>query len=118
MMTLQRTSTLNDQPYCTVIVMSKVVRHGEDGVGFVFVPVDTASANYKDGPGATAADRRTLDRFLELLEDDQGCVSLGLVAALALLLSLASHWTRDAAMLIASAITLLHWPLRASARSR
>jgi hypothetical protein len=70
MMTLQRTSTTSDQPECTVIVMSKVVRQGDDGVGFAFVPVETSASSHPTGPGSHAADRKTLDKFLQLLDLD------------------------------------------------
>lgn len=68
MMTLQRTSTKITQPQCSVIVMSKVVRHGDDGVGFEFVPVEGQPS--RRGPGSRPADRKTLDRFLELVKSD------------------------------------------------
>jgi hypothetical protein len=69
MMTLQRTSSESVKADCSVIVMSKVIRYGEDGVGFAFVPVDP-TPNVQPGPGAHAADKRTLDKFLHLLESD------------------------------------------------
>lgn len=69
MMTLQRTSTDPDRPDCSVIVMSKVIRHGEDGVGFAFLPVEATGS--PAGPGSHAADRKTLDKFLDLAKSDQ-----------------------------------------------
>lgn len=69
MMTLQRTSTDPQRPDCSVIVMSKVIHHGEDGVGFAFVPMESAGS--PAGPGSHAADRRTLDKFLHLVKSDQ-----------------------------------------------
>jgi hypothetical protein len=68
MMTLQRTGAIADQPNCSVIVMSKVIRHGEDGVGFSFVPIETQSPS--DGPGSHPANRKTLDKFLHLVASD------------------------------------------------
>jgi hypothetical protein len=68
MMTLQRTSPDPNRPECSVIVMSKVIHHGEDGVGFAFVPVESSGA--PAGPGSNAADRRTLDKFLHLVKSD------------------------------------------------
>jgi hypothetical protein len=68
MMTLQRTSSDPERPDCSVIVMSKVIHHEEDGVGFAFIPVETAGA--PAGPGSHAADRRTLDKFLHLVKSD------------------------------------------------
>jgi hypothetical protein len=67
MMTLQRTRRESDKPDCIVIAMSKVVRLGQDGVGLVFVPT---APMHESGPGSRAADRKTLDKFLKLLEDD------------------------------------------------
>ena len=70
MMTLQRTSGDASPADCSVIVMSKVIRYGEDGVGFAFIPVESSSPGQKPGPGAHAADRKTLDKFLHLLRRD------------------------------------------------
>lgn len=69
MMTLQRTGTKAGQPHCSVIAMSKVIRHGDDGVGFSFIPVEVHSSTTK-GPGSHAADRKTLDKFLQLVAAD------------------------------------------------
>jgi hypothetical protein len=66
MMTLQRTRGEALKRDCSLIVMSKVVRHGEDGVGFEFIPIETSGP----GPQSQAADRKTLDRFLHLLASD------------------------------------------------
>jgi hypothetical protein len=70
MMTLQRTSVTPRQPHFSVIVMSKVVRHGVDGVGFEFVPVESTASGAKSGPGSHPADRKTLDKFLHLVKAD------------------------------------------------
>jgi hypothetical protein len=67
MMTLQRTRGEALRRDCSLIVMSKVIRHGEDGVGFEFIPVGTSG---RPGPQSQAADRKTLDRFLHLLASD------------------------------------------------
>lgn len=69
MMTLQRTSMDPDTPGCSVIAMSKVIHHGEDGVGLAFIPVESSGA--PAGPGSHAADRRTLDKFLHLVKSDE-----------------------------------------------
>ena len=71
MMTLQRTGSDPSRADYTVIVMSKVVRHGEDGVGFSFIPVDNPSSAGTAGPGSQPADRKTLDKFLELINSGQ-----------------------------------------------
>lgn len=69
MMTLQRTKE-SARPDCTVIVMSKVIRHGEDGVGFRFLPVEAPARGRQSGPVSNAADKRTLTKFLQLLVAD------------------------------------------------
>lgn len=71
MMTLQRTTSESDRAEGSIIVMSKVVRHGEDGVGFAFVPVESASPGQQPGPGSHAADKKTLDKFLQILASDR-----------------------------------------------
>ncbi|MGB7189963.1 MAG: PilZ domain-containing protein [Acidobacteriaceae bacterium] len=70
MITLQRTRTESSRPDSSLIVMSKVVHHGEDGVGFSFIPVEASSSDQRSQPGSHAADRRTLDRFLRSLASD------------------------------------------------
>lgn len=95
MMTLQRTKSGAEQSECSVIVMSKVVRYGEDGVGFAFVPVETATPGQQPGPGSHAADRRTLDKFLDLLKSDAGYAHLGYILLLLLPLLAVSHALRD-----------------------
>lgn len=72
MVTLQRTEphpSRSDTP--SIIVMAKVIHHGEDGVGFNFIPVDNASLGQKPGYGSHAADRKSLDRFLQHLASDR-----------------------------------------------
>jgi hypothetical protein len=71
MITLQRTKTDATLPDCSVIVMSKVVRHEQDGVGFAFIPVESTPPGQQPGTGSHAADRKTLDRFLQRLERDR-----------------------------------------------
>src|SRR5579875_12697 len=63
MMTLQCTGRDPALANCTLIVMSKVIRHGEDGVGFSFVLVDSPSQENPLGPVSQPADRKTLDKF-------------------------------------------------------
>lgn len=70
MVTLQRTRTDAARSDSSLIVMSKVIHHGDDGVGFAFIPVEIAPDGQKAGTGSHAADRRTLDRFLRTLAAD------------------------------------------------
>ncbi|HUY82420.1 MAG TPA: PilZ domain-containing protein [Acidobacteriaceae bacterium] len=76
MMTLQRTGSDPDLANCTIIVMSKVIRHGEDGVGFCFILVDNPASERQPGPISQPADRKTLDKFLELINSDQDYLRL------------------------------------------
>lgn len=71
MITLQRTKTDSDRPDSSLIVMSKVVHHGKDGVGFIFVPVENATPGQQPRPGTHAADKKTLDRFLHRIASDR-----------------------------------------------
>ncbi|MFZ0662119.1 MAG: PilZ domain-containing protein [Acidobacteriaceae bacterium] len=71
MVTLQRTKTDAALPDCSVIVMSKVVHHGQDGVGFAFLPVESATPGQQPGTGSHAADRKALDRFLRRVAADR-----------------------------------------------
>ncbi|HEU4982153.1 MAG TPA: PilZ domain-containing protein [Acidobacteriaceae bacterium] len=71
MITLQRTKAEADRPDCSLIVMAKVVHHGGDGVGFTFLPVDSATPGQRPRPGSHAADRKTLEKFLQRLAADR-----------------------------------------------
>lgn len=71
MVTLQRTRTDSDRSDASIIVMSKVIHHGDGGVGFIFIPVENAALGQKPGYGSHAADRKTLDRFLQRLKSDR-----------------------------------------------
>jgi hypothetical protein len=103
MMTLQRTSTDSTRADCSVIVMSKVVRYGDDGVGFVFVPIESpnSNSNSHSGPGSHPADRKTLDKFLHLLESDPGYAVFGYLLLLLLVLFAATYGIKGGAFAIA-----------------
>ena len=78
-MTLQRSdivhSDVNGDNY--ISVLSKVVRPGEDGVGFAFVPLETKGSSKKDvSPRSRPVGRKALYRFLEQLNLDQGCPAI------------------------------------------
>ncbi len=102
MMTLQRTGADSSLADCSVIVMSKVVRYGEDGVGFTFIPIENSAAGQQYGPVSQAADRRTLDTFLELVESTYGFARLEYVILLLLLLLPLIHGLRDAALAVSA----------------
>lgn len=88
--TLRRIYSDSDHPECSVIVMSKVVRYGEDGVGFAFIPVDTARSGQQPESGRSTADRKALDRFLQLLREDAGYIHLGPALILLLIIAVAT----------------------------
>jgi Flp pilus assembly protein TadG len=74
-MTLQRSDIVhrdvNGDNY--ISVLSRVVRPGEDGVGFAFVPLETKGSRKKDvSPRSRPVGRKALYRFLERLNLDQG----------------------------------------------
>jgi PilZ domain len=67
MMTLQRTGRDPMLADCSIIVMSKVIRYGDDGVGFSFILIENPTSAHQPGPVAQPADRKRLDRFLEMI---------------------------------------------------
>lgn len=71
MVTLQRTESDSSRSDASIIVMAKVIHHGDDGVGFNFIPIDNASFGQRPGYGSHAADRKSLDRFLQHLSSDR-----------------------------------------------
>jgi hypothetical protein len=116
MMTLQRTSGISELPNHTIIVLSKVIRHAEDGVGFSFIPVEPVTPGKPTGPGASAADKRSLNKFLQILESDEGSASFGQVLFLAPLLLIPTHGIREAVLVLVSLVGLIFAagpPLRA-----
>lgn len=64
MMTIQRMDEDVDAADRSVAVHAKVVRWGEDGVGFAFALLDSRSGNQ-------LADRKALVRFLQTLKPDE-----------------------------------------------
>jgi Flp pilus assembly protein TadG len=81
-MTLQRTAaakeSLDAEHY--ISVMSKVVRLGEDGVGFAFVPLEAKGSDSAKAARNKPADKRGLSRFLDHLKSDQGHAVIGYTA--------------------------------------
>jgi hypothetical protein len=68
-MTLQRTSKthVNSTTDHHISVMSKVIRLGEDGVGFAFMPFDA-----HEGLQSRPVGKREIGKFLEQLKSDRG----------------------------------------------
>jgi hypothetical protein len=79
-MTLQRTDIAHGNPGMEphIPVLSKVVRLDEDGVGFVFVPLDAHAGSLKSRP----VDQTTLNRFLEQVKMDRGHAIIGYIEAI------------------------------------
>jgi Flp pilus assembly protein TadG len=71
MVSLQREDVSEEDPDRCLIVKAKVVRTGDDGVGFTFVTPDDperiSRENLQDG-----ADKKTIDRFLRQLSSERG----------------------------------------------
>lgn len=85
-MTLQRsdTGTVNPSGEHYVSVQSKVVRLGEDGVGFAFIPVESKRSDVAQTSKRVqtsknkVADKQALRKFLDHLKLDDGYVMIGL----------------------------------------
>ncbi|HEV2462640.1 MAG TPA: PilZ domain-containing protein [Acidobacteriaceae bacterium] len=69
-MTLQRTANYTGMNHNSVVALSRVIHHGEDGVGFAFVPVEQATLSQLPPEGSNAANRKALDEFLHRLSRD------------------------------------------------
>jgi Flp pilus assembly protein TadG len=78
-MTLQRTDAPNGNTDTDnyISVLSKVVRLGEDGVGFAFVPLETKSSNKVNALKTEPVGRKALGKFLEQFKLEQGCATIG-----------------------------------------
>jgi Flp pilus assembly protein TadG len=78
--TLQRTDVTdaNTSSDGYISVLSKVIRTGEDGVGFAFVPSPDRGSNQTDGRKRGFIGKKSLDRFVEKLKSDQGHVAIGI----------------------------------------
>jgi hypothetical protein len=78
--TLQRTDIpdANTSSEGYISVMSKVIRMGEDGVGFAFVPSPGKDADRAEGRKRGFIGKKSLDRFVEKLKSDQGHVTIGI----------------------------------------
>jgi hypothetical protein len=77
-MTLQRTDVAspNSSGEHYVAVLSKVVRLGDDGVGFAFVPLETHSSG-QAALKSNLVGTKALANFLEQLKQDQGHLIIG-----------------------------------------
>jgi hypothetical protein len=80
-MTLQRTdipdANASSEGYITVL--SKVIRMGEDGVGFEFIP-QPESSGQAESRTRESAGKKALGRFIERLKSDQGHVIIWFTA--------------------------------------
>jgi hypothetical protein len=71
-MTLQRTGTAPEDPERAIAVNARVVRAGEDGVGFEFILSESNIQPWRQpGMPATLVDRKRLRYFLERLQEEK-----------------------------------------------
>jgi len=66
--TLQRAGTGESDPAASIIMESKVVRSGPDGVGFAFVLPERATPESDDAQLEGWGDKDALERFLQSLK--------------------------------------------------
>lgn len=85
MMTLQRTECAVNDPDRSIAVLAKVVRVGEDGVGFQFAPREKYPSGQDQNTERQGADQETISRFIEQLLKDKGQALLEYVLVLPLL---------------------------------
>ena len=81
-MTLQRTDIedAKTHPEGYIIVPSKVIRLGADGVAFEFVPHSDKASSDTNGRTRGSTGRKALGRFIERLKSDQGHAVIGHIA--------------------------------------
>jgi hypothetical protein len=76
-MTLQKTAVAGDSPELYIAVQTRVVRSGEDGVGFAFVLLEPQGADRRESLLSRPVGKRALESFLHQLMLDQGHVTIG-----------------------------------------
>lgn len=76
-MTLQKTAVAGSAPELYIAVQTKVIRLGDDGVGFVFVQLEPHGADSGEGSSSKPVGKRALERFLDQLKSEQGHVRIG-----------------------------------------
>jgi Flp pilus assembly protein TadG len=89
-MTLQRTDTGDSSPGRSIAVQSRVIRSDADGVGLAFVLPTTRSGTEESRRVQSlvmngAADRKTLDQFLQMLRASKGQALIEYILVLPLL---------------------------------
>jgi Putative Flp pilus-assembly TadE/G-like len=81
-MTLQKTATQSGEsgakPHLNV--MSMVIRQGEDGIGFAFLPQEPKDSDQEQSSGNKPAGRKAIGRFLEEINSEEGHMNLSLKA--------------------------------------
>jgi hypothetical protein len=65
MLTLQKKDTPEGEPNRSIIIQTKAVRHGEDGVGLLFVFSESNDSRRGENLLKSGADRKSLDKFLK-----------------------------------------------------
>jgi Flp pilus assembly protein TadG len=88
MITLQRADAADTDPYRSIIVKTKVVRLGTDGVGLAFVIPEKREQNPARGALPGGSDRKTFQRFLNRLGQNQGQALIEYVLVLPIVLLL------------------------------
>jgi hypothetical protein len=72
MMSLQKKDAPEDDPDRTIIIQTRAVRRGEDGVGLVFVPSNSNDSRRGENLLKSGADRKSLERFLAGFRTESG----------------------------------------------
>ena len=80
MMTLQKRGEPVDSPDRSIAVQSRAVRWGEDGVGLQFVLPDPKDRKRGKNLLEEGVDRRTLERFLEGFQSENGSARVDRIA--------------------------------------
>jgi Putative Flp pilus-assembly TadE/G-like len=81
-MTLQRTDIedAKTHPEGYIMVPSKVIRLGTDGVAFEFVPQSDKASSDTNGRTRRSTGRKAMGKFIERLKSDQGHAMIGYIA--------------------------------------
>ena len=80
-MTLQKSAVAGKKPELYIAVQTKVVRLGEDGVGFTFLNLESHDPTQKEALAAGPVGKKALDRFLDQVLSDQGHIFIGTARA-------------------------------------
>lgn len=76
-MTLQKTAVAVGRPELYIAVQTKVIRLGDDGVGFTFVQLEPHGADRREALSTRPVGKKALEKFLDQLMSEQGQVIPG-----------------------------------------